>query len=262
MTLIVGVLCSDGAVVGSDGAATLGQPGNPTVRQEVRKLDVLNDKIIVGVSGPVGLGQKIKYTINEQWSNNDFSGLDPVMVGSKISEGMRQHTQPLMQTAQQAAPVVGNQMASMSFMASSIVAMIVKHEPTLMQFDYQASSEVANQDIPFIAVGSGQPLADPFLAFIRRVFWKDHLPTLSEGIFAALWTLQHAIEVHPGGVSNPIQMAVLKKDGDGYAVELEESELKETYQSIEAAENRLATYKDEIQSTKTEDIPEPKPKKK
>jgi 20S proteasome alpha/beta subunit len=260
MTLIVGVLCSDGAVVGSDGAATLGQPGNPTVRQEVRKLDVLNDKIIVGVSGPVGLGQKIKYTIKEQWDENKFSGLDPIMVGSKISEGMRQHIAPLFQTAQQAVPVVGNQMASASVISSSIVAMIVKHEPALIQFSFDAASEVVTQDIPFVAVGSGQSLADPFLAFIRRVFWKDHLPTLSEGIFATLWTLQHAIEVHPGGVSKPIQMAVLKKDGDGCAVELEESELQETYQSIEAAENRLATYKDEIQSAKTENIPKPKNK--
>jgi 20S proteasome alpha/beta subunit len=258
MTLIVGILCSDGAVVASDGAATLGSLGSPTVRQEVKKLDVLNDKIIVGVSGPVGLGQKIKHKIDAQWSANDFSSLDEVQVSSKISEGMREHINPLLQTAQLSVPVVGNAVAGSSALSSSIVAMIVKHKPTLMQFDFQAASELANNDIPFISVGSGQPLADPFLAFIRRIFWKDHLPNLNEGIFAALWTLSHAIEVNPGGVSKPIQVAVLKEEDGGCAVELEESEYKEHYDAIEAAEEKLSTFREEIISNSiAETVPEP-----
>ena len=70
MTLIVGILCSDGVVVAADGAATLGSLGNSTVRQEVKKLDVISGKIIVGVSGPVGLGQKLKDKIGKQYSGN------------------------------------------------------------------------------------------------------------------------------------------------------------------------------------------------
>ncbi len=58
MTLIIGLKCSDGIVVGYDGAATLANIARlRTVIQPVPKLAIIRDKMIVGVSGPVGLGQ-------------------------------------------------------------------------------------------------------------------------------------------------------------------------------------------------------------
>src|SRR5690606_12875728 len=111
------------------------------------------------------------------------------------SQGMRQHIVPLLQTAQ-AMPGPLQGVAQSSYMSASIVALIVQGKPELFQFTFDAASEQATGDIPFIAVGSGQQLADPFLAFLRRIFWKDHLPTLNEGIFAALWTLKHAIDLN------------------------------------------------------------------
>lgn len=257
MTLIIGILCSDGVVVASDGAATLGSLGNQTVRQEVRKLDVIADKIVVGVSGPVGLGQKIKETVGEQYENRVFSSKTPLEASSLISEGMRKHIIPLLQTAQVVpGPLQG--LAQQSYISSSVVAMIVKGNPELFQFDFQAASEQATEDIPFIAVGSGQQLADPFLAFLRRIFWKDHLPTLNEGIFAALWTLQHAVAVNTGGVSDPIQVAILTGEDGGSARELEATELEEHYQSIHAAEAKLSAYKTEIiQEIEAEAVPKP-----
>ena len=258
MTLIVGILCSDGVVIASDGAATLGSPGSPTVRQEVKKLDIISDKIVVGVSGPVGLGQKMKETIANQYNSKVFSSKTPLEVSSLISDGMRTHIVPLFQTAKVTAPVVGNGMAGTNVMSSSVVAMIIQRKPALFQFAYDAASEQATEDIPFIAVGSGQGLADPFLAFLRRIFWKDHLPTLNEGIFAALWAVEQAIIVNPGGVSKPIQVAVLTEEDGGVARELDATELEEHYQSIQAAENKLSTYKTEIiEETIAQDIPTP-----
>ena len=55
MTLIIGVRCSDGVVIGADGAATLGSTlGGPTVMQPVTKLQILEGTIVMGVSGQVG----------------------------------------------------------------------------------------------------------------------------------------------------------------------------------------------------------------
>ena len=57
MTLIVGIKCSNGIVVGADGAATLGNTvGLRTVIQPVAKLTIVRGAI-VAVSGPVGIGQ-------------------------------------------------------------------------------------------------------------------------------------------------------------------------------------------------------------
>ena len=47
MTLIVGVLCNGGVVVGSDGAATLGAMGVSTARQDIKKLCMIADRAII-----------------------------------------------------------------------------------------------------------------------------------------------------------------------------------------------------------------------
>ena len=58
MTLILGIRCTDGIVLGADGSATLGALGTYTARQQsVKKLRIVRDKIVFGLSGPVGLGQ-------------------------------------------------------------------------------------------------------------------------------------------------------------------------------------------------------------
>ena len=59
MTLIVGVKCSDGIVLGADSTATLGIPlGGSTIRQDtVTKLHIASGKLVIGVSGPVSLSQ-------------------------------------------------------------------------------------------------------------------------------------------------------------------------------------------------------------
>ena len=56
MTLVVGVRCADGVVMGADSAATFGGAGTPTVTQPVRKLDVIDEEVIV-VLGVSGFGQ-------------------------------------------------------------------------------------------------------------------------------------------------------------------------------------------------------------
>ena len=58
MTAIVGVLCSDGVVVGSDSAATFASGIQPTIEQETIKIDVINDRVIVAGSGLIGLHQR------------------------------------------------------------------------------------------------------------------------------------------------------------------------------------------------------------
>jgi 20S proteasome alpha/beta subunit len=40
MTLIIGIKCSDGIVMGADGAATFGSLGQQTIRQGTKKLEV------------------------------------------------------------------------------------------------------------------------------------------------------------------------------------------------------------------------------
>jgi ATP-dependent protease HslVU (ClpYQ) peptidase subunit len=87
MTLIVGIKCRNGIVMGADGAATLGALGQQTIRQETEKLDILENRIIVGVSGPVGLGQRIRAEIHTLWTDSRVR-----LVDKKPEEAMENYT--------------------------------------------------------------------------------------------------------------------------------------------------------------------------
>ena len=76
MTLIIGILCTDGVVLGSDTQATYDSMGQPTIRQEdFSKLNVICDqRAILGVSGPVGLAQRIAAEIERMNKAKEIPG--------------------------------------------------------------------------------------------------------------------------------------------------------------------------------------------
>jgi hypothetical protein len=146
--------------------------------------------------------------------------------------------------------------AQSSCLSSSIIAMPISGQLCLMQFNHQASPELASKDLPFVAIGSGQFCADPFLAFIRRLFWPDRLPHLSEGKFAAYWTLDHAIKTSPGGITEPKQIAVLETvEGKPACRELTKEEIDPIELAVTEAESRLKAITKP--SANAEDIPKP-----
>lgn len=245
MTLIVGIRCSDGVVVGADGAATLGNVGVRTVRQPVKKLALHAGRLIVGVSGPVGLAQRYQGEIRALWDGNGLAAARAYAIGPVISERLRRHLSTELHFAASVAPILGNQLAASSALATAIVALPSNEVPILLQFDQNGAPEEATSELPFVAIGSGGPNADSFLAFLRRVFWPDRPPTVQEGTFAALWTLQHAIAVDTGGVAEPIQVATLDRDRDGLFVarEISEPELAEHREAITAAEQSLRSFR-------------------
>lgn len=89
-------------------------------------------------------------------------------------------------------------------------------------------------------------------------------------MIATVWALQHAIQTNPGGVADPIQIAVLEKvtpapaqkdTSQWRARELSADECGEHKQNIEAAEKHLSTFA-RVQAgtaptTPTSPIPEP-----
>jgi hypothetical protein len=96
--------------------------------------------------------------------------------------------------------------------------------------------EEIGKDLAFIAVGSGQPLADPFLAFLKRILWKGRKPTLPEGRFVAAWTIRHVSQTVFGLVGGPIQMASVScKNGTPHVDLVDPAEHDTPIQEAEAA---------------------------
>jgi 20S proteasome alpha/beta subunit len=246
MTLIVAIKCKDGIVVGADGAATLGALGQFTIRQSTKKLCIVDNCIVIGVSGSVGLGQRIVGTIEGLWCNSEIklSEQPSYIAMTIIRQQIFNHIQVELQVASLAQQVQGiASIAINSVLTSTVVALPLRRELCLFQFDHQGAPEEAREDLPFVSIGSGQSIADPFLAFIRRVFWSNHLPTVAQGIFATLWTLEHAIQTNPGGVAEPKQVIILEKTNEScLARELPSEELLEHMEAISAAEKHLANF--------------------
>jgi hypothetical protein len=114
-------------------------------------------------------------------------------------------------------------------------------------------------DLWFASSGSGQSITDPFLALLRKVFWKDGAPTVQGGIFTALWALQHACEVNPGGINEPIKIATLTRDkGKLRAKILEDVELAEHLNMVAEASRHMASFRDILEGKgKLSDVPIP-----
>jgi len=240
MTLIVGVLCSDGVVLAADGAATYGAMGVMTMRQQMKKLTLIGESTVIGVSGTTGLAQRYEGEIRRAIEGGKFKNLQADQVMRVVQGAITPIMQGEFQMAAAASPVIGSGVASLSALSGMLVTMPVLKDPYLFRFDQQGSPEFATPDLPFLSIGSGYIQGDPFFAFIRRVLWSEGLPTVADGVLATVWTTRHAIICSPGGVADPIQVAVLQK---GKAKLLEESELEEHKQFIETLEEQWAEHR-------------------
>lgn len=238
MTAIVGVLCRDGVVLGADSSTTFGLPdGGRSIEQPSHKIDVVEGHVIVASTGSVGLAQRFRAIVEEAWRSRSFKG-NPIDAGKHLCRKMLEDLtftglRPGQHGALLAFPCAGN--------------------PCLCEFalaDFQPELKQSDR-IWYCAMGSAQPIMDPFLGFIRSVFWQSGQPTVQDGIFAVTWTLDHAIEVNPGGVNGPARVAVLERNSKGEftARLLADEDLFEHRENIEEAKARLRGLREEQGAT-------------
>jgi hypothetical protein len=258
VTILVGICCKDGVVVGSDSSATFGNVGAPTIEQPTRKLDVVADSLILAGTGQIGLNQRFCAQLAAMHAagtgEKGFAGHDPVEVGKRMSiAGITDFFSTQAPKGQYGA----------------LVAFRTRKLLQLCEFavsDFQP--ELKNERIWYASMGSGQSIADPFLGFIRKTFWKDGMPNVAEGIFAAAWTLKHTIDLNPGGVNGPIHLATLTwvdgKVGEKHIAKfLDEGQIEQHLESVAEAERYLADFRSVLGGgTVAPDVPLPAPETK
>ena len=247
MTLIVGVKCSDGIVLGADSKATYATTmGQSTISQDtVTKLHIATNRIVVGVSGPIGLGQSYSDEVDSYLAQNSYQVKWKSVAAAKtdLSQRFWKHAEPCWQRAAATVGVIGPQAAAMQCAHSTAIAFEIADEPHLITFSHQCAAEEVTKDLPFTAIGSGQPQADPFLAFIRRIFWPSGLPTLTDGQLACIWTLSEVIKHSPGGVGGDIQVVLLTKEKHRWkSSELARVEIDTHLQALSAMEDEMRKH--------------------
>lgn len=235
MTSLVGILCSDGVVIGADSAATSSNGQAAIVELPTRKIDVIGDQLIVVGTGDVGLGQRFVRAVGALYNAGPkpFVDRDPWTIAKDIClAGISDF--------QETAVKPGNYGALVAFPAHK------NRDLCLFEFavkDFQP--EMKDDRIWYASMGCAQFITDPFLSFIREVFWDQGQPSLSEGVFAATWTLDQAISCNPGGVDGPIRLATLSRDKGGHATAaiLDDDELLEHKQNIAEAVSTLRAFR-------------------
>ena len=200
MTILIGVLCKDGVVIGADSSATFDAGGIRTIEQPTKKIDIIDGKIIVAGTGQIGLGQRFSYQIKKAWDTNKLKG-PPIEVAKTMS-------------ALGISDFIDTKWVDRG-QYGALVAFPAEKKSHLCEFqlrDFQP--ELKTEHLWYVSVGSGQLIVDPFLGLIRKIFWANGQPTTyQDGIFIVVWALQQAIDLNTGGINEPMQIAVLSQDG-------------------------------------------------
>lgn len=243
MTLIVGILCEDGVVIGSDSAVTFaltGQSGQGrTIEQSSKqKIHIVEGHIIVAGTGQHGLGQRFLDIIKQRWKDREFTKeRNIVNVGRTLSHlALKDFAQ------------TGVMQPAIEY--GALVAVPCNGKAELVEFTVLAfQPEVKTKDdIWYVSMGSGQAVADPLLGFMRKTFWGNSPPSRQDGIFAVAMVLELACEMAPGGVAGPSQIAVLgpnpKEGGKLFASRLTEAELLEHKCNVESVLKYFSRYKE------------------
>jgi len=244
MTIIIGILCQDGVVIGSDSSATFTSGNILTIEQKIKKICIIDEHVIVAGSGQVGLGQRFQAIVEKYWRENGFRNKSAVDAVKELSRlGIEDFASTHVKMGQYGA----------------LLAFAANGSFNLCEFaikDFQPELKTPDS-LWSVSMGSGQPITDPFLGLMRKVFWKDNPPRVNEGIFAVYWALEHTIELNPGGINGPIQIGVLSRDKKGFHARLlEEDELSEHNENVKGVIKYLGEYKDILQGKGKENIPE------
>lgn len=238
MTLIIGIKCVDGIVLGADSAQTM--PGY--IQQSTRKIEIIGSDFVIGSSGSGHIAHQFRWAIEEAMASPEF-----------CTENLQAASNSLRQAIW---PIVERNFSETAFLRQrstqpanfqdpttySLVALLAGRTPTLLSFNENGSPIEITADSVFGCLGSGCFAANPFLGFIKRIWWVDHNPSVAEGILATVWTLEHSIKVSSGGVADPKQLVVFSStDGEWRAKELSSNELDEHHQAVNELERKLAT---------------------
>jgi len=244
MTILVGILCEDGVVVGSDSAATFSAGSIRTIEEHTsEKIKVISDHVMFATTGSVGHSQRFHEVIKRYYEEKGFSKNPHIESGKKLSASM---LKDLSETNALKSPL--------NF--GAIVAFSHDNKPYLLELDADRfQPEFKDNCIWYVTMGSGQIITDPFIGLMRKVFCQDKLPKIALGIFLTMWTLDHVMHVNPGGIHAPKRIGILTPTGGKYKAGLLSSqELEEHENHIRSAEDYMRGYLDILSEDK--EVPE------
>jgi hypothetical protein len=195
------------------------------------KIKLFSDNVIVACTGSIGYAQRLHEHIEAAIKGGVFSNLVARECTTNISKRFLTDLQGSM------APF--NPQNGVGF--GALIAANLKDGPLLVEYatnDFQP--EIKTEKLFFVSMGSGQMLADPFLAFVSKVLWKSKMPTVDEAKLGVYWVLDHTIKLAPGKVGPPLRLATLRETGGKWTAD--EQDTQEFAQYVEELEDHIGTF--------------------
>lgn len=246
MTLLVGIVCSDGVVIATDSFATYAEGTTPTIGQQpMTKVQRCENTMIYAFTGAVGVAQVLSPALDRlaRGSFTNPATTAPVADAMKvIASKIREEMKGFLEGATGVVPLIGRETAGVTVLCKALVGVCWGGRARLFQFDYSGAPEEISHQLRFVALGSGQNIADPFLAFLKRVLrWPERPPTVVEARLAAAWTVHHVSQTNFGGVGGDLQMATVTLEGGQPRVNVIDQP-GEHYQKVQGAEAALLKH--------------------
>ena len=241
MTVILGVLCRDGTVVGSDGASSQStSKGLITYERAKQKIWILPSGVFGATSGNAALGQRVKVGVNRFFRDTETEFSDPYELGDSLRMRVRQELEQIeMKPSNTDSSMVAFQLEKKNFLLT------LKGE--------QLTPRMVEDDLFYQAIGGGANLAQPFFEFLRETFWiNENLPSVGEARIGVEWTLQHTVSTSSRGVSFPLN--VVSRTGSDLPCKLRNEEIEEPLETIKRMQKKLREYMLATQSESSEPI--------
>lgn len=251
MTVIIGVQCTDGVVIGSDSSATIATGGGqyPTIEiGPVTKVRIVAQSVVFASTGAGGLAQRFAEVLQATTAPTTFRNKNAHEAGKAIASAAIAEFSSTNCPKGQFGALVGFKCAS-GFC-------LCEYPPT----DFQPEWKTA--ELWFASMGAGQPITDPFLAFLKKVLFQGTQPSVSEGALCVAWALEHVIELNTGGINGPSQIAVLSNDArdrQPRARLLDDDEISAHLDYVRAAESHLGQFRTIFRQMATNNDPQPIP---
>src|SRR5687767_3705534 len=98
MTILVGVLCQDGVVIGSDSSATFAAGTFKTVEQPAQKVEVVLPDVVIAGTGAVGLAQRFHELVQkirkDHWKQPGANEVAKLLSRSMLEDMASTHLKP------------------------------------------------------------------------------------------------------------------------------------------------------------------------
>jgi 20S proteasome alpha/beta subunit len=264
MTVLVGILCSDGVVIGADSCATLGDGDKSVAEQPAIKIDVVKDRIIVATTGEVGLAQRLVERVEHL--HHLFRDKKPGEAAVAFVADLRANFDATGAWSElvQRAPDGKRELIQRVYGIGALLGFEHRGAPVLLELAvHSLQPEFKGGHIScFCSMGSGAQFAEPFLGFERRVFKPEGAedlwtPKLATGTFLATMALDHVIDVNTGGVDGPMQIATLRDTGNGVwrARVLSKDDMGEPLQLLDEAYRHMGGFQRVFDAKGKKDLP-------